>query len=433
MADWRERYRDRIVSAPEAVKSVRSGDRIILGHCVGEPGCLVDALMERNGEVENVEIFHMVAMGKSVYVQPEYSKSFRHNGQFLGRITSKAYAENRVDFSPIHLSNVPRCIVPGGTLEPDVAMIQVTPPDEDGRCSFGVSYDYTVQGATNAGTVIAQINKYMPRTAGPDIGLSDIDWIVEHDEPLVERKPVELGEVELAIGRNCASLIPDGATLQLGIGGIPDAVLYSLKGKKDLGIHSEMFSDGVVDLYNAGVVNGKKKTLHPGKLVATFLMGTKKLYDFVDNNPDVLMMPGNYTNDPYIIGENDLMHCVNSALQIDLMGQVNAESFGPVQFSGTGGQVDFLRGARRSKGGKSIIALPSTGANGTKSRIVLKFEDFTALTDPRTDVDYVVTEYGIASLFGQTIRNRARALINIAHPDFRDKLEEGAKKNHWLW
>lgn len=429
---WRKEYKKRLTCAKDAVRCVRSGDRVIFGHAAGEPKHLVHALVERHNELKNVEIFHMVSMGDCEYVRPEFQKSFRHNGQFLGKKTRKAYMEGRVDYTPLSLSDVPACIRNSGTLAPDVTMLQVSPPDENGKFSFGISYDYTVEAAHCARKVIVQVNKNMPRTFGPTLEISEIDYIVEFNEPLIEWKPVEITDIEKKIGRYCASLIPNEATLQLGIGGIPDAILLFLKDKKDLGIHTEMFSDGVVDLCNSGVITNNSKTLHPGKLVATFLMGTKKLYDFVNYNHDVLLLPGDYTNDPYIIGENYLMHSVNSALQVDLMGQINAESFGPNQYSGAGGQLDFMRGAVRSKNGKSIIAMPSTAVNGTKSRIVLKFDDYTAITDTRLDSRYIVTEYGIAYLWGKTLRDRAQSLINIAHPNYREELEFGARKNNWI-
>ena len=432
MEKWQNEYKRKLTTAKEAVKCIESDNRVILGHAAGEPLHLVDAMVSRHKELRNVEIFHMVSMGKCEYVDPEYANSFRHNGQFLGSKSRIAYAEGRVDFTPLSLSDVPACVRKGGTLEPDVTMLQVTPPDDNGNCSYGISYDYTVEATKNAKYVIAQVNKMMPRTFGPTISVDDIDFFVEHDEPIIVKEPIKITETEMAIGEHVAGLIPDNATLQLGIGGIPDAILHFLKDKKDLGIHSEMFSDGVVDLYNEGVITNKKKTLHQGKFVVTFLMGTKKLYDFVDNNEEVLLLPGDYTNDPYIIGENYLMHAINSALQIDLLGQIDADNIGPKQFSGAGGQLDFMRGAVRSKGGKSIIALPSTAAKGTKSRIVLKFDEFSAATDTRLDCRYVITEYGIAQLWGKTVRQRARELINIAHPDFREELEEGARKNYWL-
>jgi len=424
--EWKRKFANRIVSAQEAVCCIKSGDRVVIGHACAEPAILVDAMVERAPELENVEIVHMVAMGSAKYCQPGMEKSFHHNAPFLGPSTRQACGEGRVDFIPGSLYDVSKYFL-DGYLPVDVALIQVSPPDENGECSFGISVDYTEPAARAAKTVIAQINHSMPRTYGTTIALFDIDWIVVQDQPILELQPPYVGEIEEAIGRNVAALVPDGATLQLGIGAIPDAVLQFLKDKKDLGIHTEMFSDGVVALAEAGVITNRKKTLHPGKFVATFLMGTKKLYNFVNNNPEVLMYPATYINDPFIISQNDLMISINSALQIDLMGQVNAETIGPKQYSGSGGQVDFIRGAWRSKGGKSIIALPSTVAKRMKSRIICRLDEGSAVTTVRSDVHYVATEYGVAELRGKTLKQRAKALIAIAHPDFRKGLEEEMK------
>lgn len=427
MTDWRTKYADRIVSVQEAVRHINSGDRIVTAHACGEPVNLIEAMVDRAAELENVRIYHLVAMGAARYAQAGMEKSFRHVTSFLGASTRKACDEGRVDFIPCFFHEVPR-MFKSGDYPVDVALIQVSPPDEKGECSFGVSVDYTEPATRAAKTVIAQINKNMPRTMGAKIAISDIDWMVELDQPLIELKPPHIGSVEESIGKNVAELVLDGDTLQLGIGAIPDAVLRFLNDKKDLGIHSEMFSDGVVSLVEAGVVTNKKKTLNPGKFVATFLMGTKKLYDFVNNNEDLLMLPVDYVNSPYIIAQNEAMVSINSALQVDLFGQVTAETIGYRQFSGVGGQVDFIRGASQSKGGRAIIALPSTAANGTLSRIVPRLDEGAVVTTSRCDVHYIVTEFGIAKLRGKSIKERAQALISIAHPDFRAQLEEEAKK-----
>lgn len=424
MNNWKSLYADKLATPEQALKYVKSGDRVLLGHAVGEPPALVDAMVDRAPELENVEVVHMVAMGPAKYAQVGMEKSFRHNGFFIGGSTRKAVQDHRADFTPCFFSEVPRLLQT--TMPIDVLLMQVTPPDADGFCSYGVSSDYTKPASEVAKLVIAQMNDQMPFTGGPKIHLKDIDIIVEHNEPLVELKPPKIGDVERAIGENVATLIEDGSTLQLGIGAIPDAVLLFLNDKKDLGIHSEMFSDGVVDLALAGVVTNKKKAIHTGKFTISFLMGTKKLYDFVDHNPDVEVYPVDYVNDPFIIGKYDKMVCINSALQVDLMGQVNAEMIGNCQFSGVGGQVDFVRGASRSKGGKSIIALPSTASRGTISRIAVRLDKGAAVTTSRNDVHYVVTEYGIANLRGLTLRERAEALIAISHPDFRTVLRAQA-------
>jgi 4-hydroxybutyrate CoA-transferase len=329
--------------------------------------------------------------------------------------------ENRGTFTPCFFSEVPR-LFKSKILPVDVMLLQVTPPDEQGFCSYGLSADYTQAATESAKIVIAQMNSTFPRTSGIKIHLDALTWIVECDRPTVELVSPKFGEVERRIGEYIASLVPDGATLQLGIGAIPEAALLCLRDKKDLGIHSEMFSDGVVALAEAGVITNKKKTINAGKFIVTFLMGTKKLYDFVNNNPAVEMHPVDYVNDSYIIGQHDNMIAINSALQVDLSGQINAEMIGEVQYTGVGGQVDFVRGAGRSKGGKAIIALPSTAAKGTISRICRSLDTGSAVTTSRNDVQYVITEYGIADLRGKTLQQRADALIGIAHPDFRAML-----------
>ncbi|MDU4962569.1 MAG: acetyl-CoA hydrolase/transferase C-terminal domain-containing protein [Sporomusaceae bacterium] len=425
MHDWRNRFRHKLVTAGEAVKAIKSGDRVVIAHACGEPQALVAALVARAPELTAVEIVHMVAMGPAKYAQPGMEQSFRHNALFVGGSTRKAVAERRADYTPCFFSEVPR-LFRGGLLPVDAALIQVTPPDADGYCSFGVSVDYTREAAQAAKTVIAQMNRKLPRTGGARIPLAELDYIVEQDEPLLELTPPAIGETEERIGRHIASLIPDGATLQMGIGAIPDAALLFLKDKRDLGIHSEMFSDGVVALAEAGVITNNKKAINTGKFMATFLMGSRKLYDFIDNNPAVELQPVDYINDPCVIGKHAHMIAINSALQVDLMGQVNAETIGGRQFSGIGGQVDFIRGAARSEGGKSIIALPATAAGGKLSRIVCRLERGAAVSTTRNDVHYVVTEYGIAQLRGKSLRQRAQALIAISHPAFRDDLEKEA-------
>ncbi|WP_371362800.1 Butyryl-CoA:acetate CoA-transferase [Sporomusa rhizae] len=428
MNNWRAVYHDKLVTAEQALQKVRSGDRVVTGHACGEPATLLAALVARAPELRDVEIVHMVPMGSAQYAQPGMEASFRHNALFVGASTRKAVEEKRADYTPCFFSEIPR-LFNDGILPVDVALIQVTPPDKEGYCSYGISVDYTMAAAQCASTVIAQMNRKLPRTGGTKIHLDELSFIVESDEPIFELKPPAIGEVEKMIGENVASLVADGATLQLGIGAIPDAVLLFLKDKKDLGIHSEMFSDGVVTLAEAGVITNKKKNSNQGKFVATFLMGTRKLYDFIDNNPDVELLPVDYVNDPCVIGEHENMVCINSALQVDIIGQVNAEMIGARQFSGIGGQVDFVRGASRSPGGKSIIALPSTASGGKISRICCELNRGSAVSTSRNDVHYVVTEYGIANLRGKSLRERAKALIQIAHPDFRAALTEEAHAN----
>lgn len=427
MVNWQEHYNSRIVSAEDAVKFIKSGDRVVLGHACGEPKLLPEAMVRRAEQLHNVEVVHMVAMGKGLYAQPEMQGHFRHNGLFIGSPTRKAVAEGRADYTPCFFSEVP-ALFRDNRLPVDVAMVTVTPPDQHGYCSLGVSVDYTLQAIKSAQLVIAEVNPNMPRTYGGSyIKVEEIDYFVPCELNITELPRPAIGETETEIGRNIATLIENGATLQLGIGAIPDAALGFLTDKQDLGIHSEMFSDGVMDLVKAGVVTCSQKTLHPGKMIVTFLMGTKKLYDWVNENPMVEMYPVDYVNDPYVIMKNDKMVSINSALQVDVLGQVAADMLGATQFSGVGGQVDFVRGASRSKGGKSIIALPATAAKGTVTRIVPMLDRGAAVTTSRNDVDYVVTEFGIAALKGKTTRERIEALINVAHPDFRSEIREQAK------
>ena len=422
MKDWQIKYKDKVVTAEEAIaKGVKSGDRVVTAHACGEPPTLVEALVGAAPNLKNVEVIHMLAMGPAKYAAPEYEGIFRHNALFVGAGVRKAIAEGRADYTPCFFSEIP-LLFRDKILPADAALIQVSEPDEDGYCSYGLSADYTMDAAEQAPVVIAQVNSFYPRTGGVKIHLDDITYLVPKDEPIIELKPPTIGEIEEKIGANVAKLIEDGDTLQLGIGAIPDAVLLFLKHKKDLGIHSEMFSDGVVELAEAGVITNAKKTLHPGKFIATFLMGSERLYNFVNNNPDVELYPATYTNDPYIIGQNDNMVSINSALQVDFMGQVNAEVIGGNQFSGIGGQLDFIRGARRSKNGRSIIALPSTASGGKLSRIVSELDRGSAVSTTRNDIHCVVTEYGIANLRGKSLRQRAEALIEIAHPKFREEL-----------
>jgi 4-hydroxybutyrate CoA-transferase len=423
---WKTEYDRKRTSAAEAMECVKSGDRVVFAHACGEPLDLVDALVARAGELKDVEINHMVAMGKGEYCRPEFADSFFHRSLFVGASSRGAVKEGRGDYIPVFFSEIPKLFCEG-YLSPDVVLIHVSPPDTHGFCSFGISVDYTKPAAQVAKTVVAQVNPNMPRTHGDSfIHVSEIDFIVESEQPIIELQPPAIGPVEEAIGKHIAGLVEDGSCLQLGIGGIPDAVLLFLHGKNDLGIHSEMFSEGVVDLYNEGVITNRNKTINRDKMAATFLMGTRRLYDFVDDNPAVNMFPVNIINDPYLIGQNDRVVAINSAIQVDLMGQVVADAMGAMQFTGIGGQVDFVRGAARSRDGKAIIALPATAKKGTVSRIVAAIAPGTAVTTMRADVDYIVTEHGVAHLRGLGLRERAEALIGIADPTFRDQIREEA-------
>ncbi|MBA7584341.1 Butyryl-CoA:acetate CoA-transferase [subsurface metagenome] len=418
------------MSAEEAIRAIQSGNRVVLGHCCGEPQHLVKAMMDNKEAYENVEIVHMVPMGPAEFCRPENVGHFVHNSLFSGKNTRAAIAEGRAKYTTCFFSEVPR-LFRDRILPIDVTMCSLSPPDEHGYCSFGISVDYTKPAAESSKIVIAQINEKMPRTLGDSfIHVSQLDYIVEWSEPLIELQPPQIGKVEMEIGRYCAELIDDGSCLQLGIGAIPDAVLSFLSDKKDLGIHTEMFSDGVVDLINKGVITCARKNFHRGKLIANFFMGTRKLYDFIHNNPFLEMHPVDYTNDPFIIAQNDNMVAINSAIQVDFTGQVASDTIGPKQFSGVGGQVDFVRGASRSKGGKAILAFPSTAGGGNFSRIISRLDAGTPVTTSRSDVHYIVTEYGIANLRGKSVRERAISLINIAHPDFREQLTRELSKMH---
>ncbi len=423
--NWKEVYKQKICTAKEAVSHIHSGDRVVVAHACAEPVVLTDAMTEAAEKYDwkEIEVVHMVAMGKAGYCAPEMSAHFRHNALFVGGSTRKAVEEGRADFTPVFFSEVPDLL--RNDMHVNAVLMQVSAPDEHGYCSLGVSCDYTKAAAECADIRIAQVNANMPRVLGDNfIHISKLDYIVPEDTDLIELQPPKIGEVQKKIGENIASLVKDGDCLQLGIGAIPDAVLMFLKDKKDLGIHSEMFSDGVVDLIQAGVITNKCKQIDQGQCVATFLMGTRKLYDFVDNNPMVQMKPVDIVNDPRVICQNDNVVSINSCVEVDLMGQVCSESVGLKQISGVGGQVDFVRGANMSKGGRTIMAMPATAAKGTISKIVPLLAEGAAVTTSRCDVDYVVTEYGIAKLHGCTLKERARQLIHIAAPEFRESLKQ---------
>lgn len=421
---WQEYYKSRCITMQEAAEKIKSGDRIVYGHAVGEPNELGDALVKNKDRYKDVEIVHMVCMGKGEYCKPEMWGHFSHNSMFIGSNTREAVFDGRGDYTPCYFSEIPD-LFREGYMDIDVTLIQVTPPDKHGYCSLGVSVDYNKQAVESAKLVIVEVNDQMPRTLGDSfVHVTDIDYFVEVSHHIIELMPAKITEIEKAIGQNCADLVEDGATLQLGIGALPDALCLSLSNKKDIGIHSEMISDGVLDLIEAGVITNKRKTLHKDKIVVSFLMGTKRLYDYADDNPMIAMYPVDYVNDPYVVAKNYKMTSINSCVQVDIMGQVASESIGLKQISAVGGQVDFVRGSNMSPGGKAIIAMPSTIGNGKISKIVPYLDQGAAVTTNRCDVNYVVTEYGIAKLRGKTLRDRAKALINIAHPNFKPMLIE---------
>ncbi|MDY6122549.1 MAG: acetyl-CoA hydrolase/transferase C-terminal domain-containing protein [Porphyromonas sp.] len=417
-------YQSKIVSAQEAVRHIPNDSLVVVGHAAAVPQLCSQAIADNYRQYSNVRIYHMLCLGNAPYTAPEMRGHITHVTNFVGGNTRQAVAEGRAEFFPAFFYDVPRYFR-NGLLPVDVAVIQVSEPNEEGYCSYGLSCDYTKPAAECAKLVIAEMNKQMPFVGGDNfIHVDKIDYVVEADYPLHEIPLPKIGEVERAIGSNVASLIPDGATLQLGIGAIPDAVLGFLGDKKDLGIHTEMFSDGVLQLVKSGVITNRSKQVHKGKLTATFLMGTKALYDFVDHNPDVDLAPVDWVNNPTTVMQLDHIISINSCIEVDLMGQVASETIGLTQFSGTGGQVDYVRGAAMAEHGVSIMAMPSTAKKGTASRIVSLLATGSAVTTSRCDVDYVVTEYGVAHLRGKSLRERAMALIAIAHPDFRPGLQE---------
>jgi acyl-CoA hydrolase/GNAT superfamily N-acetyltransferase len=424
---WQERYSHKLKTARQALGIVKRGDSVFIGSGAAVPQRLVATLAEMSQEFADNEIVHLWTLGLVPSTQPKFKHQFRHDAFFVGEGVREAVSEGRADYTPIFLSEIPGLFT-SGRMHLDVALIQVTPPNEHGFCSFGVSVDIVKPAAESAGYVIAEVNPQMPWTLGNSfIHVNDIDVLVENDTPILELTYDDPDEVARGIGENIARLIDDGCTLQMGIGTIPDSILASLVDKKDLGVHTEMLSDGVIDLVEAGVLTNDRKTLHRGKIIASFVMGTRRLYDWVDQNPFIEFHPSDYVNDPFVVSQNDNMVAINSALEVDLTGQVCSDSIGYLFYSGIGGQVDMIRGAARSKGGKPIIALPSTAKEGSRSRIVSRLSEGAGVVTTRGDVHYVVTEYGVAYLHGKNIRERALALINIAHPDFRKELLEEAK------
>jgi acetyl-CoA hydrolase len=437
-APWVNKYNAKVVSSDEAVKIIKSNDKIIV-----QPGCaapleLINAMVRRKDELRDVQIYHILVVGDIPYVKPEMEGHFKHKAFFIGGNARTAVNEGRAEFIPIFLSEV-TMLFKKGILQADVALIHVSPPDEHGFCSYGIDVGNIKTPAEKAKCVIALVNKQMPRGLGNSfIHINKIDFIVEADEPLLELPQAdpdateEVKQVYDKIGSHIATLIEDGSTLQMGIGAIPDAVLRYLHVKNDLGVHTEMFSDGLIELIEEGVVNGEKKTIHPGKIIAGFVLGTRRAYDFIDNNPIFEFHPQEYVNDPFLIAKNYKMVAINSAIEIDLTGQVCADSIGTKFYSGIGGQVDFVRGAAHSEGGKPIIALPSATKDLKYSKIVPMLKPGAGVVTSRGDVHYVVTEYGIANLFGKSIQERVRMLIEISHPAFRDELTQYARKTYYI-
>ena len=431
VAHWHYLYEERLCSAEQAMRSVHSGHRVFLtGNC-SVPKTLLSALIERAKGLHDVEISQVLTIGNLGCVTPEMEGHLRVNSMFVSDDVREAVNAGRADFTPVFLSEIPKLY--RTRLPIDVALVHVSPPDEHGFCSFGIEVGVTKTAAEVAKIVIAEVNPSMPRTLGDSfIHVSKLTHIVAVDYPLPEVRMGEPSDVQTAIARQIAALIEDGSTLQTGIGGIPDAVLGFLEDKRNLGVHTELFSDGIIRLVEQGVINNESKSLHPGKIIGGFVMGTRQLYDFIHDNPIIELHPTEYVNDPFRISQNERMVSINSAIEVDLTGQVCADSLGRIFYSGVGGQLDFIRGAARSKGGKPIIALPSTARGDSVSRIVPELKAGAGVVTTRNDVHYVVTEYGVADLYGRTIAQRVRALIEIAHPRFREDLERKAREWHYL-
>lgn len=431
---WMKTYESRATTAEEAVKAIKSGDRIFLtGNC-SVPQKLLSALVDRAEALENVEVCHALTIGASDYVAPEMAGHIRANSLFIGPNVRKAVQEGRADFTPVLLSEF-TLLFKQGVLPLDVAFVHLSPPDEHGFCSYGIETGLTKTPAESAKIIIAEVNENMPRCLGDSfIHVSRLDYIVPVDYPLLELPMSEggLSDVHIKIGEFIADLIPDGATMQMGIGAIPDAVLNFLTDKRDLGIHTELFSDSVIEMVETGVITNARKTLHPGKITAGFMIGTHRIYNWVHDNPLIELHRTEYVNDPFVIAQNERQVAINSAIEVDLTGQVCADSIGPKLYSGVGGQLDFIYGASRSKGGIPIIALPATAKGGQLSRITPMLKQGAGVVTTRYHVHYVVTEYGVATLYGKTIRERVHELINVAAPQFRDELTREAKKLNYI-
>ncbi len=431
-----KKSKTKFVTSDEAAKVIKSGDSIYVHANCSFPKTLIDAMCKRYKELKDVKILQLMSFLNAPFVQPEMEGHFHLVSLFTGPNIRKAVNEGRADFVPVFLSEIP-WLIQRKKLPVDVTLLHVSPPDEHGYCSYGISNECSKTSAENSKTIIAQINPRMPRVLGDNfIHIDKIDYAVEINEPIPEFVSTnDAGEdihIYERIGQYIADMIEDGSTLQMGIGLIPDTVLKFLHDKKNLGIHTEMFSDNLIDLIDAGVVNGEKKTLLPGKVVASFILGSQKVFDYMDDNPVFEFRTTMFVNDPFTIARNDKMISINSALEVDLTGQVCADSIGPRNYSGFGGQVDFIRGASRSEGGKPIIAFTSTAKSGTLSRIVPFLKQGAGVTTSRGDVHYVVTEYGVADLYGKPVSERVRSLIKIAHPNFRDELERYAKEVKYI-
>lgn len=431
--DWKEKYKEKISSSAVAMKLIKSGSRIFIGTGCGQPQHLVDALIKHTSGIHDAHIVHLLTMGAAPYAGEEFREKFKMNCFFVADNVRDSLGKGIGDYTPIFLSEIPHEFETG-RIPIDVALISVTPPDASGLCSLGVSVDIVKSAAANAKYVIAQANRNMPRTFGDSfVHVNDIDFLVPFDEEIIEAAMPEPDETLRRIGQNIARLVEDGSTIECGIGRIPQALVEFLKDKRDLGVHTEMFGDWIIDLIECGAITCSKKRLNYGKIVASFCMGSRRLYDYIDNNPFFEFYPTEYVNDPVIISQHEKMVGINVGLEIDLTGQVCADSLGYKFYSGIGGQVDFIRGAARSRGGKAIIAMPSTAKDGEVSRIVPHLTEGAGVVTTRGDVHYVVTEYGVAYLHGKSIRERVLALTNIAHPKFRTQLIQAAKAQKYVY
>jgi acyl-CoA hydrolase len=431
--DWKERYKDKTETASKAIKSIRSGSSIFVGSACAQPQHLVNALVEHSAHIYDAHIVHLLTMGSAPYVDEKFREKFKMNSFFIADNVRDALSKGIGDYTPIFLAEIPDQFE-SGRIPIDVALISVSPPDVNGLCSLGVSVDIVKSAASNARYVIAQVNSNMPRTFGDSfLHVNAIDVLVAADEDIIEVPVSASSETLRQIGQNIARLVEDGSTIECGIGRIPQALAEFLKDRQDLGIHTEMFGDWIIDLIECGAITGTKKSLNRGKVVASFCMGSRRLYDYIDNNPLFEFYPTEYVNDPYIISRHDKMVAINVGLEIDLTGQVCADSLGYQFYSGIGGQVDFIRGAARSRGGKAIIAMPSTAKKGEVSRIVPHLTEGAGVVTTRGDVHYVVTEFGTAYLHGKSIRQRCLDLIHIAHPKFRNELLQAAKKQKYVY
>lgn len=422
---WRNHLSEHSCSAEEAIKAIKPGDHLVYSHAAAAPVTINNALVAHKNDYHDISIYHMLFTGDPVHLAPGMEDHFRLRTSFIDGSSRDAINGGRADFYPCYFHQLP-AMFDIKSFPVDVAVIHITPPNEYGYCSFGVSIDYIKAACRNAKIIIAEMNDQMPRTMGPEnrIHVKELDYIVEVSHPLKEIARPTIGVLEQQIAQYCSSLIDDGSTLQIGIGAVPDAVVSLLDDRKDLGIHTELFTPGIADLVKKGVITGRRKTFHRDKIIFTFLMGDRETYEFAHNNQMLEAYPVDYTNYPFNIARNMNMISLNSCIEVDFTGQVVSESIGINTYSGTGGQVDFVQGARLSKGGKSIIAIPSTASKGRSSRITPFLKEGAAVTTSRNDVDYVVTEYGIAHLRGQCLKERARLLINIAHPDFRVELDK---------